>query len=268
MNIKLRKDHFDIQGIDEFGKFFIVQDSIGFSTENGVRGFNRADAGQSDGEGGTYPIYTDALGNPYPKVSEVVLAFLPYLNLYHDKDIELSEVLTPIEREESLPEPVAGTRVLNDYETEVAYNHKIEISKDGWYTVYAFILPAINIDEGDALPTEGVYFDKRSKLYVDAATTEELELADLLDQTDVESLELQFFVSPRSERKLHDLVGDMADLGLTEGNCSKNYKKARSAVLYCEGQLSGAHVKFNDGYKHRAQQIIEDLENSDPYENC
>jgi len=268
MNIKLRKEDFEIVGTDEYGKFFIVRDKIGFSTENGRKGFNRADAGQDDGEGGTYPVYSDSVGNPYPKISEAVLDFLPFVNEYHKKDITLVDLNTSIEREEPSVEAQSSERIVYDYESEVAYNHEIAVPKNGWFTVYAFLIGAINLAEGDIPPNEGVYYDKNTKLYVDAITQENLTLADMLDRGDVESVELQFFQTPGNERKLHDIISKMADVAIIEGNCSKEYKRQRSAMLYYSGQLSGAHVKFNDGYQHRAQQIIEDLENSNPYEDC
>jgi hypothetical protein len=266
MNIPLKKEQLVLSAIDEYGKYFQLTDTIGFTTADGVPGFNRADAGELDDAGVLIPEYVDSQGNPYPKIREAVLTLLPYINRYHSEDIDVVSFKGAITREDEALVDDNGNSIDVDYE-EVDYNHEVILKGDGWYTVYAFLIDAIDSSAGDAaLP--GIYYDKAIQKFIDGSTGNTVQVADLLDMSGVISIDLQYFVTPNMESKLHGLTGDMVDVAITKGDCSKEYRKAQRVVHFFESQISGAHVKFNDGYRLKSQQIIEDLENSNPYVEC
>lgn len=241
MNIPLKAEHLTPIGVDlDEGAYFVVADSIGWSTGDLVPGFNRADG-----------TYVDDVGNPYPKLDEAVLLFLPYLNKY-EGDYVVSELLTDVERPlEEITNP------LKEYE-EIRYEHEVKNVGEGWYTIYAFLLDS-------TVQSSGVYYDPATGRIIDADTSQEVPIEDLLERTDVQSVDIHYFLTVGSEKELHELVGELTDISILKGWDCAEYHKKEKAVRLWESQISGAITMFNDGFKGKAQQIIEDLENTDPH---
>ena len=228
-----------LSAIDQYGKFFLIRDDIGWSEGNGEQGFNKKNTGYVDGEGA-----------PYPGLDEKVLVLYAYLNRATEETIQEVGIEGDILRQPS-DEP--------DYE-KVAYNFKVSIVEDGWYTVHAYLF--------DVDTYEGIYYDMANTAVVDARTGEVLTKPELLNIQGVESKTEHYFLTPNTERLLNDKIGELTDLGMKEGKCSKRYKELLYSNNFVDTQLSGAHVRFNDGYRYSAQEIIEDLTATDPYEFC
>lgn len=243
MNIILKNEHLIPLGVDtDEAKYFVIADGIGFSTGDEVSGFNRANT-----------AYVDAQANPYPKLDEAVLVLLPYLNKF-ETDVVVSELLTPIVRPlETITNPVV------DYE-DIRYEHECSHVGEGWYTVYGFL-----IDTEANPPATGVYYDTTDEKFYDVATGEEVQVYEMLERTDVESADTNVYITVKNEKVLHQLVGELTDISMLKGYDCKEYNTKQKTVHLWEGQISGGHVMFNDGYRNKSQQIIEDLENTDPY---
>jgi hypothetical protein len=240
MNIQLKDTHLEAIGVDtDEAKYFVIAENIGFSTGDLIPGFNRANT-----------AYVDDLNQPYPKINEAVLLMLPYLNKF-DTDIEVSELLTDVER--PLEET---TNPLTSYD-DLRYEHRVEHVGEGWYTCYAFLLDS-------TVQASGVYYDPSTDRIIDADTSLEVEIQDLLERSDVQEAKIDVFITVKNEQTLHELVGDLTDIAIVKGFDCKEYQSKEKAIRLWESQISGAIVQFNDGYKTRAQQIIEDLENTDP----
>lgn len=240
MNIVLKAEHLTQIGVDvDEGNYFVVADSIGFSTGDLVSGFNRANT-----------AFVDDVGNPYPRLNEGVLLFLPYLNKF-EGDYVVSELLTDVERPlEEITDPV------KTYE-EIRYEHEVKNVGEGWYTIYAFLLDSTE-------QSSGVYYDPATGRIIDADTGQEVPIEDLLERTDVQSVSIHTFLTIASEQELHKLVGELTDISILKGfNCKEYYQKEKAVRLW-ESQIAGSITMFNDGFKMKAQQIIEDLENTDP----
>lgn len=228
-----------VSAIDREGKFFTMVDRIGFADGDLDEGFNRESTN-----------YVDALGDPYPKLNEVAIILYAYLN--KSKDEAVQEVIVNGDN-------LRDSSDAADYDT-VASSFNVTIAADGWYTVYAFILPLSS--------TQAVYWDVEKQVAVNPLTAEEHIVADLVNVSSVNSEVYQNFFTPNTERMLNDKIGDLADLGMKDGKCSKEYRELLYANSYVDTQIGGAHVKFNDGYMYTAAELIEDLNSTNPYEFC
>lgn len=228
-----------VAAIDREGTFFTMVDQIGWSEGDGDEGFNRESTNYVDGE-----------GNPYPKLNERVLLIYAYLNKAGENSIQPVNVEGDIFRDSS---------DAAEYD-EVAYNYKITLVDDGWYTIHSYLLP---IDSYD-----GFYYDTVKECVVNSLTGEGYKLSDLPAVEGLSSNVYQHFFTPKTERMLNDKIAELTDLGMKEGKCAKDYKELLYANQFVDTQLSGAHVKFNDGYRYLATEILEDLNASNPYEFC
>lgn len=244
MNIPLKDEHLVPIAVDrDEGAYFVVADEIGWSTANLVPGFNRADT-----------AYMDENNKAYPKLNEAVLLMLPYLNKF-ENDYVVSDIQTPVERPlEEITDP------LKTYE-EVRYEHEVIHVGEGWYTIYGFLL--------DTIPQgTGVYYDTEQEAIIDEDNQVEIPIEDLLERTDVQSADIHTYITVQNEKVLHRLVGELMDISMKHGHECSEYLCKQKVVHLWEGQISGGRTTFNDGFKMKAQQIIEDLENTDPDVSC
>jgi len=237
MNISLTQDKISVKGLSELGDYFTVTDSIGFSEGNADEGYNRSGA-----------VFQDAEGEVYPQISQTALVLYAYLNQY-DKNPSKASVTGVKVREDS---------DVVDY-SEVAFNQRISIVGDGWYTIHAFLLP---VDDG----TESIYYESSSGNILENGIA--IEPAALVDKDGVEGTVLHTFVSPLMEKELATKVGALVDIAKKKGITAKEYKQMQHTVFYFDGQITGARIQFEDGHYYEAQETIEDLINGDPYVNC
>jgi hypothetical protein len=238
MNIELIPGHLQVTEINKEGTSFTVADFIGFSDQDGDAGFNRTGA-----------TFTDSLEVPYPQLDEAVLILHVYLTKYNGTQIK-APITKILERESS---------VVPLYE-DVQYKQSVKVVDDGYYTIYGFLLGVVN--------TSPVYYDTTTDQIMETATGNVLTVEDLVDREDVSSTVIYKLITPKIEKLLTSMIGDMADLGKLKGPCSKEYRKQQRGVLYMEGQLAGAHVMFADGFYHEAEETIEDLLSGNPFINC
>lgn len=235
MNIILNDNSISISGVDSAGTFFEVSDNIGFSTRDEDMGFNTANTNFMEE------------GVPYPQLDEVAMVVYAYLN----KPVKV------------LPASVAGQNIRPasvdpDYENS-KFRFNIEFVGDGWYTIHAFLL---NIDA-----SEGIYLESSTGIVKDADTGESIPVDKLVDLTSIQTISINRLMTPYTEGVFTTMVGELCDLGMELGQTNKEYKKLQQDVLFVDGQLSGAYVKFEDGFKIEAQETIEHLLKTSPYVN-
>jgi hypothetical protein len=243
MNIILKESHLNVATIAEDGSYFTLSESIGFSTGDTIEGFNKYNTD-----------YVDGNGTAYPKINEAVLLAIPFKNSFSTSGLVDSTT------------DYAITRDIDDVDTlsydDVSYSPSISLSPgDGWYTIHFILLPTTSTTEP--------YYNAESGQFIDPVLNngdgKVVTSKELLEYTTLSSITLQTFQTPLQSKKLNCLIGEVADAGLLKGAHSKEYKNLLHSAFYVDAMLCGAHVKYNDGYANLAQQIIEDLENSDPY---
>jgi hypothetical protein len=237
MNIVLDSNLLTVKGIDREGNFFVVEDNIGFSTGDGVQGFNNFNTS-----------FKDSVGVPYPKVDELALVLLAYYN--SGSGVKL---VTPTGYS---VEPTL-TQVCTNYD-DVRRKFIFPIESDGWYTIYSMAIPT------DV--TKPTHYDKVSNLIVDNGTVISPQQALLL--SNVQSTSLDNLFTPHIELELSDRIGKLADIGLIKGKNSPEFHDTFRAISYVETMLIGAKVKFEEGEKSISQTLVESVLNSNPYEFC
>ncbi len=237
MNIVLNSDLLVVKGIDREGKFFVVEDNIGFSTGDGVQGFNNYNTSFNDG-----------LAVQYPKVDELALVLLAYYN--SSSGIKL---VVPT----GSPVVTALTKVCTNY-NDIRRVFTFPIELDGWYTIYAMAIPTDK--------TKSTYYDKDTNLIKSDGVTISPQQA--LSISSIQNISMENLFTPHIELELADRIGKLADLGLIKGKNSPEFHDTFKAISYVETMIVGAKVKFEDSEKSISQTLIESVLNSNPYEFC
>jgi hypothetical protein len=248
MNIILKDDHFAVDTVAEDGTYVTLIDTIGFSTADDIEGFNEWDT-----------AWVNTISGAYPKINETALVTVAYKNCF-----ATTTTSSQVKVGSSAPIVRAADDVNTLTYASVAFAPTVSLTDgDGWYTIHLFLLSSL-------VEATEVYYSNGTSSIIDPTLNGGaggiISDEDLVNNySDLSSITLQIFCTPGQERKLNDLIGDATDISLNKGAQSKEFKKALKSTLYVDLMLSGAHVKYNDGMAYLAQQIIEDLENSDPY---
>ena len=235
MNIVLDSNLLVVKGIDREGKFFVVEDNIGFSTGDGTQGFNNF---------GT--SFKDDLGELYPKVSDVALVLVA---MYNASTGEYPVIPTG---SATFPELV---QACSDY-SEAKRTYVFTIENDGWYTIHALLLP---LDS-----TKKFYYNAVTNLIMGEGIP--MTVVQALNISEIQHIQTDMVFTPNIELEMADRIGKMSDLGLIKGRNSEEFHDMFKAVSFVETMLIGAKVKFGDNSKSTAQMLIENLSNANPYE--
>lgn len=242
MNLILSKESLQLYGITSDGKSVVIKDTIGFTNENSVSGFNKYNTS-----------FIDSLGNEYPKVENVVLKLVVQFLPYSGEPVLITpELLTSVTR----------TMIEESSYEDLAYEWSVPVEKDGHYKFY---LLALDVDD----TSQDYYFDSSDGLIKDSAGNQVNEV-DLIDLLTVEQGILHELILPKISSKLSKLSLESRELDISAGS---RQSRKRSIVNdqrnYIKLIVAGSQESFYNGDydeetsfgKKEAQRYIESLLN-------